>query len=143
MTATIPAQVSTDGAIDGLQIIQTPPTIADAQLIVQLQMAASISGADQGWHLLQAFETAPTMSQAKKRHPQGSREWNQIGAFLASCETMATFVKNQLLSEALVNDVFWISGAWQKSEKLCKAMRKEAGEPRLMENFEWLAKRAG
>ena len=141
MTATIPAQATTTAGED-LQIIKTPPTMADAQLIVQLQTSASISGADQGWHLLMAFETAPTMSQAKRRHPVGSPEWNQIGAFLASCETMATFVKNDLLNEALVNDVFWIQGAWQKSEKLCKAMRKEAGEPRLMENFEWLARRA-
>lgn len=141
MTATIPAQTDATAAADDLQIIRTPPTIEDAQLIIQLQMAASMSGADQGWQLLQAFETAPTMSQLKRRHPQGSAEWNQIGAFLASCETMATFVKNGLLNEALVNDVFWIQGAWQKSEKICKAMRKEAGEPRLMENFEWLARR--
>ena len=125
-----------------IRIIQSPPTITDAQLILQLQMAASLSGGDQGWTLLQAFETPPTMSQAKRRHPAGSPESAQIQAFLAGCETMATFVKNGLLNEALVNDVFWIQGAWQKSEKLCKAMRKEAGEPRLMENFEWLAKRA-
>jgi len=138
MTTTIPAQT----AADDIRIIQSPPTITDAQLILQLQMAASLSGGDQGWTLLQAFETPPTMSQAKRRHPSGSPESAQIQAFLAGCETMATFVKNGLLNEALVNDVFWIQGAWQKSEKLCKAMRKEAGEPRLMENFEWLAKRA-
>jgi hypothetical protein len=142
MTTTVPAQAQTAAGADDLQIIQTPPTIADAQLIVQLQMAGSISGADQGWMLLQAFESPPTMSQVKKRHPMGSPEWGQIYAFLASCETMATFVKNGLLNEALVGDVFWITGAWQKAEKICKAMRKEAGEPRLMENIEWLAKRA-
>jgi len=140
MTMTVSAQQTT--AADDLQIVQSPPTIADAQLILQLQMAGSISGADKGWLLLEAFDTAPTMSQTKKRHPVGSPEWGQIWAFLASCETMATFVKNGLLNEALVGDVFWIQGAWQKSEKICRAMRKEAGEPRLMENFEWLAKRA-
>ena len=142
MTATIAAPTQTTAATDDLQIIHTPPTIADAQLLIQMQQTDAVSGANDGWRLLQAFEGAPTMSQAKKRHPQGSLEWGQIGAFLASCETMATFVKNGLLNEALVNDVYWITGAWQKAEKLCKAMRKEAGEPRLMENFEWLAKRA-
>lgn len=141
MTATIPAQTQATAATDDLQIIHTPPTIADAQLIVSMQQTDAISGANEGWHLLMGFETAPTMSQAKKKYPTGSKEWGQIGVFLASCETMATFVKNGLLNEALVNDVYWIQGAWQKSEKLCKAMRKEAGEPRLMENFEWLAKR--
>jgi len=138
MTATIPTQT----AADEIQIIQSPPTITDAQLLIQMQIADSVSGANEGWRLLAAFEGQPTMAQTKKRHPAGSPEWGQIGAFLASCETMATFVKNGLLNEALVNDVYWIAGAWQKSEKLCKAMRKEAGEPRIMENFEWLAKRA-
>ena len=142
MTATIPAQTQATAATDDLQIIQTPPTIADAQLLIQMQQTDAVSGANEGWHLLQGFETPPTMSQVKKRHPLGSTEWAQIGAFLASCETMATFVKNGLLNEALVNDVYWVTGAWQKSEKICKAMRKEAGEPRIMENFEWLAKRA-
>jgi hypothetical protein len=142
MTATNPAQTTATAATDHIQIIQTPPTLADAQLILQIQQVDAISGANEGWHLLQAFDTAPTMSQAKKRYPQGSKEWTQLFAFLASCETMSTFVKNGLLNEALVNDVFWVQGAWQKSEKLCKALRKEGGEPRLMENFEWLAKRA-
>jgi len=55
---------------------------------------------------------------------------------------MATFVRQGILNEALVHDVFWVAGAWRQSEKICKAMRKEAGEPRIMENFEWLATRA-
>jgi hypothetical protein len=116
-------------------------TIADAQLILQMQMTDAVSGANRGWALLQAFEPPPTPAQLKKRYPAGSDEAIQIHAFLASCETMATFVKNGLLSEPLVNDVFWVKGAWAKSEKLCKGMRKETNEPRLMENFEWLAKR--
>ena len=34
-----------------------------------------------------------------------------------------------------------LDGAWQRSAKICKGMRKEAGEPRIMENFELLASR--
>ena len=62
MTTTIPAQT----AADDIRIIQSPPTITDAQLILQLQMAASLSGGDQGWTLLQAFETPPTDGRQRK-----------------------------------------------------------------------------
>jgi hypothetical protein len=129
-------------ATDELRVVTTPPTIADAQLILQAQQVDAATGANAGWHLMSQFETAPTRSQVLRRHPRESEEYSQIAAFLASCETLATFVRQGLLNEALVNDVYWISGAWAKTEKLCRAMRKEAGEPRLMENFEWLANRA-
>ena len=63
-------------------------------------------------------------------------------AFLAECETIATFVKQGLLDEPLVHDLFWAAGAWTASTEICRGLREEAGEPRLYENFEWLAARA-
>jgi hypothetical protein len=63
-------------------------------------------------------------------------------AFLGSSETIGTFVKQGLLDEGLVNDLYWIAGAWKYAEKSCKAMRKETGQPRLFENFERLALRS-
>lgn len=143
MTDTIPAQTAITRPTDDPRIVTTPPSTADAQLILQIMQVNAATGADQGWHLLHhAFETPPTRSQLLRKFPLESTEYRQIQAFLAGCETMSTFVRQGILNEALVHDVFWIAGAWQKSEKLCKAMRKEAGEPRIMENFEWLANRA-
>jgi hypothetical protein len=142
MTTTIPAQTTQTRATDDLQVVTTPPSTADAQLILQLMQVDALSGANEGWHLLSQFETPPTRSQLLRKHPKDSTEYRQIAAFLMSCETLSTFVRQGILNEALVNDLFWVIGAWQKAEKLCRAMRKEAGEARIMENFEWLAGRA-
>ena len=138
MTMTVPPQQTTDE----IQIIRTPPTIAEAQLLVQMATNDAVSGADRGYGVLRTFETPPTLGQLRKKHPVGSEQHHQVMGFLASCEMTATFVKQGLLSEELVNDLYWVRGAWQVSEKLCKGMRREAGEPRLYENFELLASRA-
>jgi hypothetical protein len=136
MTVTTPAQT------DELRIVTTPPSIAEAQLLVQIMHMDAVSGANAGWLLLTEFETPPTLAQLRKRHQRSSAEYRQISAFLMSCETIGTFVKQGILGEGLVNDLFWVTGAWAKSEKICKGMRKEAGEPRIFENFEALAARA-
>lgn len=143
MTDTIAAQNTFIRPTDDPRIVTTPPSTADAQLILQLMQVNASTGANDGWQLLlHGFETPPTRTQLLRKYPRESAEYGQIQAFLAGCETMATFVRQGILNEALVHDVFWIAGAWQRSEKICKAMRKEAGEPRIMENFEWLANRA-
>src|SRR3954462_1533510 len=130
MTATSPAQSTLPRPTDDpLRIVTTPPSTADAQLILQLMQVDATTGANEGWHLLTMFETPPTRSQLLRKHPRESAEYRQIQAFLMSCETLATFVRQGILNEALVNDIYWVTGAWRKSEKLCKAMRKEAGDP--------------
>ena len=138
-TTAISAQTGT--AADDIQIVHTPPTVTDAQLVLQQQLVDATTGANRGVGLLTAFETPPTLAQLRKRHPVDSTEYGQIMAFLGSAETTATFVKHGLLNEALVDDLYWISGAWRMCEKVVKGIRKEAGEPRLYENAEWLARR--
>jgi len=137
MTTTIPQQQT-----DDLRIVRTPPTLADAQLIVQLQTADAITGADRGHRVLQRFEQPPTLGQLRKKCPPDSDEYRYVMRFLGSCETMATFVKNGLLNEDLVNDLYAVRMAWQISEKVCKGLRRESGEPRMYENFELIASRA-
>jgi hypothetical protein len=63
-------------------------------------------------------------------------------AFLMSCETTSTFVRQGILSEALVNDLYSVGSAYRQMEKVIKGLRRENGEPRILENTEWLAKRA-
>jgi hypothetical protein len=137
MTTTVQPQQT-----DEVQIITTPPTLAEAQLIVQMATADAISGADRGFGLLRQFETAPTLGQLRKKFPIASDEYRYVMGFLASCETTATFVKQRLLSEELVNDLYWVAGAWQAGEKVCKGLRRECAEPRLYENFELIAARS-
>jgi hypothetical protein len=139
MTMTVPAQ---QHATDEIQIIRKPPSMAEAQLIVQMATNDSLSGANQGYAVLRRFEAPPTLGQLRKKCPPGSEAYGQVMAYLGSCEMTATFVKQGLLSEELVNDLYWVAGAWQVAGKVCKGLRKEGGEPRLYENFELLASRA-
>ena len=129
-------------AVDEIQIVTTPPTATDAQLILQLMQYNAVSGANAGWDLLLTYETPPTLGQFLKKYPRGTAEQQHVSAFIGSCEVIGTFVKQGVLNEALVQDMFWVAGAWKKAEKICKGLRKEAGEPRLYENFEALAARA-
>jgi hypothetical protein len=143
MTTTIPAQTDTTTAqVDDIQVVRTPPTVADAQLILQQALVDATTGANLGFAILQEFEAPPTLGQLRKKHPRGSEEYRYVSAFLNSCETTATFVRQGLLNEALVDDLYWIAGGWAAIEKIVKGVRRESGEPRLLENTEWLARRA-
>lgn len=138
MTMTVSPQQTTDE----IQIIRTPPTIAEAQLIVQMQMAEAVSGGDRGHAILRSFETPPTLGQLRKKYPAGSDEYRYVMHYLGAFETTGTFVKQGILSEELVNDLYAVRAMWQVAEKVCKGIRKESGEPRMFENFEQLASRA-
>ena len=116
-------------------------TKADAELIIAMQQVDALSGANEGFRLLRSFDSPPTLGQLRKRYPEASREYGCIMAFLGSSETIGTFVKQGLLDEDLVNDLYWVAGAWEYAQKACKGMRKETGQPRLFENFERLAQR--
>jgi len=107
-----------------------------------MQHVDAISGADDGWRLLHAFDAPPTLGQLRKRHAADSREYQCVMRFIGSCETTGTFVKQGLLHAGLVDDLYWIAGTWQYAEKVCKGLRKEMGEPRIFENFELLASRS-
>ena len=137
MTTTIPQQTT-----DELRIVRTPPTVADAQLIVQMQAADAVSGADRGYAVLARFDAPPTLGQLRKKCPVDTDEYRYVMRFIAACETMATFVKHDLLSEDLVNDLYAVRPVWTLAEKVCKGIRRESGEPRMYENFEALAARA-
>jgi hypothetical protein len=142
MTTTIPAQSRTTAPADEIQIIQSPPTKEDAQLLIQLNIMGAMTGAFRGLDLLEAFEKPPTLAQALKRYPRGTEEQSQISAFLGLCETVGTFVRQGVLNEALVNDLYAVEHGWTLIEKIAKSLRKQVGDARMYENAEWLAKRA-
>jgi hypothetical protein len=142
MTTVVPTQSEAAAATDDIQIVRTPPTVEDAQLILQQQIVMAMNGASQGYDLLWAFETPPTLGQLRKKHPRESAEYQQVMAFLGACETTGTFVRQGILNEGLVDDLYDVPSAFGRIEKIIKGLRKETGQPRIGENTEWLAKRA-
>jgi hypothetical protein len=53
-------------------------------------------------------------------------------------ETVGALVKHNLLDVALVRDIFWIDGIWEKVGPHALAAREQECEPSLYENFEAL-----
>src|SRR5881275_1973956 len=106
MTTTIPQQANE------LRIVRTPPTVTDAQLVVQMQTANALTGADRGHGILSRFEVPPTLGQLRKKCPTDSDEYRYVMQFLVACETTATFVKHGLLNEELIDDLYAVRADW-------------------------------
>jgi hypothetical protein len=117
-------------------------TIADAQLVVQILASGAAAGADRGFEILMSASSPLTLDQLREAHERLGDGYRQVMAFLGQAETIATFVKQGLLNEALIHDLLWVAGGWAASAGVCEGLREEGGEPRLYANFEWLARRA-
>ena len=110
----------------------TPPTHQDAQLMVQLAQWSTALGIDDAMPRLFAEDFDPRA--ADVMHDAAVRNVLTFG------ESIATLTKHGLLSDELVHDWLWISGIWERVGPAALRQRERAGEPRLYENFEALAK---
>lgn len=126
---------------DALTVTRTA-TQADAQLIVSLLNGPLGLRASDGMSLLFTYDDPPSYDQFVADHPVGSKGYQDVNAVLGMNETIGTFVKQGLLDRALIHDLLWIEGAWKKCEPLALHFREQAGEPKIYENFEALARTA-
>jgi hypothetical protein len=62
-----------------------------------------------------------------------------VGRILAFGETIGTLVKHQILDKELVLDLWSVAGTWGRVGPAAIRERERIGEPRLYENYEWLA----
>jgi hypothetical protein len=107
------------------------PTREDAELMLQvLQWAASIGMKEAGASVM-----------AEDFDPESAEPSDEaVSTVLAVGEVIGALVKHQLLSRELVDDIIWVSGSWARVGPAALKARAEAGEPRIYENFEALAK---
>jgi hypothetical protein len=66
-----------------------------------------------------------------------------VRTVLAFGETIGALIKHGALDQALVQDVFWFDGMWDRVGHHALAARAQEGEPALYEHFEALVVRAG
>lgn len=103
----------------------------DATLLVQLlSLGAQTNLQDAMHHVMQDGFDPENVDPSDK----------SVGIVLGFGETVGTFVKQGLLDRGLVHDLLWIEGMWAKVGPAALKLREKAGEPRLYENFEALAK---
>jgi hypothetical protein len=102
---------------------------SDAQLLMQILRWGSESGVDQAMRSLFSPDFNPET--APMDDPN-------VAKVLGYGEAIATFVKHDLLDAELVCDLIWVEGLWARTSRHALAVRNEANEPRLYENFEAL-----
>jgi len=107
------------------------PTRKDAELMLQvLQWAGSIGMKEAG---------AAVMSEDFDPELAEPRD-DAVSTVLTVGEVIGALVKHELLNRELVEDILWVSGSWARVGPAALKARAEAGEPRIYENFEALAK---
>ncbi len=107
------------------------PTREDATLMIQIAQWMATSGIQDQLQKLWADDFDPDTAD-----PRTDPARSALNAF----ETIGTLVKHDLFSRELVNDWLWVAGIWGKVGPAALRARAQAGEPRLYENFEALAK---
>jgi hypothetical protein len=118
------------------------PTHEDATLLVQLATLSAQLGLAEASSFIWSDQFVSDYQEFKRRHPMGSKGFEQVNKAAGFNETVATLVKNGLLNADLVHDWLAVEMAWRRLEPILVGMREESGEPRLFENFEALAARA-
>lgn len=107
-----------------------PATYEDAKLVVQLARWSTEMGLDDAISTLFAPDFNPETA---------SPDDPAVRKLLSFGEVVGTLTKQRVLDRALVLDLWWIEGMWQRVASAARRRRDEVGEPRLFENFEALA----
>ncbi|HVA04124.1 MAG TPA: DUF4760 domain-containing protein [Acidimicrobiales bacterium] len=102
----------------------------DAGLVLQIVRWGTEMGLDEATHALFADGFDPESV---------STDNESVRKMLTFGETVATLVKHGILDKALVEDLWWVDGAWGRVGPAARQARERLSEPRLYENFEALA----
>ena len=102
----------------------------DAALVMQIVRWGTEMGLDEATHEIFAEGFDPEAATADHK---------AVRTMLMFGETVATLIKHKTLDKDLVEDLWWVDGAWARVGPAAKRARERLGEPRLYENFEALA----
>jgi hypothetical protein len=105
-------------------------THEDAVLVVELAKLGAMNGLAKAAGKIFADDFDPDAAELSDPSVRIVLGWN---------ETVATLVKNDLLSRDLVYDWLWVAGTWDRVGPAAVRARDAAGVPVLYENFEALA----
>lgn len=105
-------------------------THEDAALVVELAKLGAMNGLAEAAGKIFADDFDPDAAELSDPSVRIVLGWN---------ETVATLVKNDLLSRDLVYDWLWVAGTWDRVGPAALRARESAGVAVLYENFEALA----
>lgn len=120
------------------------PTKEDARIMLQLEELLLMEPNQRAvywfWRVFypQKLSSSEEIRKAYPTNSDGQRNLDRISAFW---ESAGALVKNGLLNEQLFFDRFLVKPYWEAVKPILFSDRQATDEPRLGENFEWLALR--
>lgn len=115
------------------------PTRRDAALLVNIFNGSAGDRASAGIELLWTYQDPPSLAALTADHASGSPGYLDVMGVLTVCERLGTFVKNGVLDKNLTLDLVGMAMVWSRCAQLVADMRHQRQNPKLYENFEWLA----
>ena len=116
----------------------TKPNQKDAELLIRLWEMGHSPEMRKTWNWVMEFEKH-SYEDFIKENPIGSDGWNHFLLIAGFYEMVGVLIKYGAMNEDIVLDCH--STVWGKLGPLVKGLQKERGSPRLLENYEYLAKR--
>lgn len=116
------------------------PTYQDANLMLQIAQWWAVSGVNKAINWMWSDEFIPDYPEFVEKFPVGSKKYGRATLICGAMETLGTLYKHSLFNEELLFDWLAVSMVWERIKGFALGLREVAGEPRLYENFEAMAK---
>jgi hypothetical protein len=119
------------------------PDTSDAQVMIALYGAQAAHNLGEVMGYIWSNDFPVDFKEFRQRFERGSNssEEQSIQRALGYFETIGTLHRNNLINEDLVFDWIAIDMAWGRLKGFVLGVRKEIGQSRMYENFEYMARR--
>lgn len=116
------------------------PTHQDAIIMLRLYQLSAIAGLGEAINWMWSDNFITDYAEFIKKYPPGSEGNEKATRICGYYETIGTLYKNGLFNEELLFDWLAVYLVWDRIKDFAIGLREEAGEPRIFENFEAMAK---
>jgi hypothetical protein len=119
------------------------PDTSDAQVVIALYEAQAAHNLGEVMGYIWSNDFPTDFKEFRKSFPPGSNSTQERDLYraLGYYETIGTLYRNNLISEDLIFDWLAVDMTWARLKGFVLGVRKEIGQSRMFENFEYMARR--
>jgi hypothetical protein len=119
------------------------PDTSDAQVMIALYEAQAAHNLGEVMGYIWSNDFPTDFKEFRKSFPPGSNSTQERDLYraLGYFETIGTLYRNNLISEDLIFDWLAVDMTWARLKGFVLGVRKEIGQSRMFENFEYMARR--
>jgi hypothetical protein len=119
------------------------PDTSDVQILIGLYQAQAAHNLGEVMGYIWSNDFQTDFKEFRKSFPPGSNSTQEQGLYraLGYFETIGTLHRNNLISEDLLFDWLAVDMTWARLKGFVLGVRKEIGQSRMFENFEYMARR--